>query len=112
MILPNIAPHTVPDEPLICPVAPGPALVRLSEVIGAWEKAGSAENIMSLRTAREELLTALEDGGQETIGYALHHAQEALIACYTSCENEALCAAAGFPPPGKVSHKARHLEAV
>ena len=111
MILPNLAPQAVPDEPLICPVSPGTALVRLSEVIGAFEQE-NGQDITRLRLAREELLSALEGGSQDAISEALHNAQEALIVRYESCDSEELCAAAKFPPPGKVSYKARHLEPV
>lgn len=85
--------------------------MRLSEVIGAFEEEKS-ETVASLQAAREELLKALEGGNQETVGVALRGAQEALIACYQACASEELCAAAKFPPPGKVSHKTRHLEPV
>ncbi|HEY0074067.1 MAG TPA: hypothetical protein VGB77_08205 [Abditibacteriaceae bacterium] len=112
MILSHIETQTVPDEPLICPVAPGTALVRLSEVIGAFQQHDTAENMTSLRLAREELLNALEGGNQEAIGLALRGAQDALIACYQACENAELCAAAKFPLPDKVSPTARHLEPI
>lgn len=112
MILSHIETQTVPDEPLICPVAPGAALVRLSEVIGAFGRHDAAENMASLRLAREELLNALEGGNQEAIGQALRGAQDALIACYQACENVELCVAAKFPLPDKVSPKSRHLEPI
>lgn len=111
MILPNLAPRTVPDEPLVCPVAPGTALVRLCEVIGAFEQA-SGQDVTRLRLAREGLSSALEGGSQEAISEALRNAQEALIASYESCDSQELCAAAKFSQPGKVSHKTRHLEPV
>jgi hypothetical protein len=99
----------VPDEPLICPVSPGAALSRLSEVIGAAARLNV--ETMALREAREGLFAALESGAPDAIGAALQNAQAALIACYESAD-EALCDAASFPPPGAVSPKARFLEAV
>lgn len=105
----TVAPHVVPDEPLICPVTPGAALSRLCEVIGALEEKEAAE---SLLTARDNLLAALENGEQNGIGQALRAAQESLTACYDALEDADLCADAAFPPPGKVSHRARHLQPV
>ncbi len=111
MNLSPVAPIVVPDEPLICPVAPGTALVRLSEVIGALEKNKAVAQTAPLRAAREDLMDALENGAQDAIEQTLRAAQEALIACYQAGDEE-LCAAAHYPAPGNVTHKARHLEPV
>ncbi len=108
MNLITVAPAVVPDEPLICPIAPGSALARLCEVIGAFENDDETD---VLRAAREELVTALESGAQDAITQALRHAQDVLISFYQAGSEE-FCAAAGFPPPGKVTHRARHLEPV
>lgn len=108
MNLTTVAPTAVPDEPLICPVTSGSALARLCEVIGAFE---NDDDAVALRTAREELMTALGNGAQDDIGQALRHAQEVLTACYQQSSEE-FCEAAGFPPPDKVTHRARHLEPV
>lgn len=110
MNLTNAAPIVVPDEPLICPVAPGAALARLSEVIGVLAQYAD-EKAAPLRGARENLMTSLESLSQEAVEQALRGAQEALIACYESCDS-ALCEAARFPAPGHVTYKSRHLEAV
>ena len=111
MNLTSIAPVVVPDEPLICPVSPGAALMRLCEVIGALQKNDTTETLASLRAAREELVSALESGASENIAQALRGAQEVLTACYSGGSEE-LCLAAGFPAPGTVTHKSRQLEAI
>lgn len=114
MNLTNLAPIVVPDEPLICPVTPGTALVRLSEVIGAFSSEttkANSENLAALRAAREELTAALENGEQDAITQALRASQDALIACYSQSDAD-FCLSAAYPPPEKVSYKERHLEPV
>lgn len=104
--------QVVPDEPLICPVSPGAALSRLSEVIGALERHQAGEHTLLLRAAREELMAALESGAPEATSAALVAAQQKIIACYEALTDAELCADAKFPPPGQVSYRKRHLEVV
>ncbi len=108
--------NVMSDEPLICPVTPGAALCRLSEVTGALERQSVLpEWPESLRAARLALENALESGETERVTSALHAAQEKLTVCYDAvCALPAaapLCAAVGFPSPGN-SFKERHVEAV
>ena len=105
------------DEPLICPVTPGTALCRLSEVAGALERHfAPPEWPGTLRQARGALETALETGETERVAGALHAAQGKLSACYDAVcaldDAAPLCAALGFPAPGKASFKERFVAAV
>ena len=105
------------DEPLVCPVAPGAALCRLSEVAGALERQTALpEWPATLRAARGELQNALESGETERVTNALHAAQQHLTACYDAIcalpDAATLCAAVGFPAPGKAGLKERFVEAI
>lgn len=109
--------NVMSDEPLICPVAPGAALCRLSEVAGALERqAALPEWPETLRAARVDLENALESGESARVTDALHAAQEKLSACYDALcallDAAPLCAAIGFPAPGKAGLRERFVEAI
>lgn len=109
--------QVMPDEPLICPVTPGAALCRLSEVLGALARQDALPDwVEGLRASREELSGALEKGVPDDLASALRAAQEKLAACYghvcTLEQATALCAALGFPAPGKMKPGERFIAMV
>lgn len=90
------------DEPLIVPVTPGEVLVRSSQVLGALAADNTAHAI-PLRTARQELLTALENGDTTATANALQAAQQQLLEIYNATrEDSAALAALGFPAPQEI----------
>jgi hypothetical protein len=86
-------------------------------VTGALERHNALPDwVDGLRELRDKLIASLESGSIEGVAGALRAAQENLTTCYghicTLDEAEALCEAVGFPPPGRVTHNERFIEAV
>lgn len=107
------------DEPLIRPVSPGSALVRLSQVYGALHRSPDlaatvpADAATRLQQRRDALLRALESGDYAAVAGALHEAQDTLHQLYRALadspaqpESQAkatLYTALGFPDPQEPS---------
>lgn len=91
------------DEPLVTPVSPGSALVRLAQVAGALQRSPQAatllpaEAIASLQKARQTLEEAVEAGDYTAVRPALRDAQQVLRGLYQSLGGEAAAPIFGLP---------------
>lgn len=76
------------DEPLVVPISPGSALVRLTQVKGALQQHAALAHALSgfslerLQQERDSLLSALETNQPATIATALRAAQNCLHQVY------------------------------
>jgi hypothetical protein len=102
------------DEPLIVPVSPGAALVRLTEVGGALQRRADIaralpeDALQQLQSTRGDLLAAIESGARGAIEETLRAAQNHLRLLYEAAcqpglwsadEAPSVYAALGFPDP-------------
>jgi hypothetical protein len=102
------------DEPLVVPVSPGSALVRLAQVGGALQRhahiarALPEDALQQLQSRRGELLAAIESGERGRTADTLRAAQNSLRQLYEAVcqpglwsadETPAVYAALGFPDP-------------
>lgn len=119
------------DEPLIVPLSPGSALVRLSQVLGGIERhefiRKTLQNtaIDSIREARTQLLNALETGDHRVVATSFHAAQETLRTLYETLsqpglwenvdipvENHSAYSLLGFPTPLPKNDEENNVAAV
>ncbi|MDQ3812337.1 MAG: hypothetical protein M3347_00130 [Armatimonadota bacterium] len=98
------------DEPLIVPLSPGAALVRLAQVKGAIQRHAAVTPLFApdaparLQKTRDDLLAMLEADDRAGVEGALRIAQNDLRQLYeTLCQEATATAdaftALGFPPP-------------